>query len=108
MLQFACPKGGVMEQHNHIGPKLKALSTAITQEINRGTAELGLTGSQSFFLGYLVRHRDRTVYPRDLVLGRIIDAGYDDTGVAKYAVLEPAVNVSSIEQVFVITEYDAG
>ena len=55
-----------MEQHNHIGPKLKALSTAITQEINRGTAELGLTGSQSFFLGYLVRHRDRTVYPRDL------------------------------------------
>ena len=46
--------------------------------------------------------------PRDLVLGRIIDAGYDDTGVAKYAVLEPAVNVSSIEQVFVITEYDAG
>ena len=55
-----------MEQHNHIGTKLKALSTAITQEINRGTAELGLTGSQSFFLGYLVRHRDRTVYPRDL------------------------------------------
>lgn len=62
----------------------------------------------------VIRNQDQvvtsgsTVYPRDLVLGRIIDAGYDDTGVAKYAVLEPAVNVSSIEQVFVITEYDAG
>ena len=61
----------------------------------------------------VIRNQDQvvtsgsTVYPRDLVLGRIIDAGYDDTGVAKYAVLEPAVNVSSIEQVFVITEYDA-
>ena len=62
----------------------------------------------------VIRNQDQvvtsgsTVYPRDLVLGRIIDAGYDDTGVAKYAVLEPAVNVSSIEQVFVITEYAAG
>ena len=62
----------------------------------------------------VIRNQDQvvtsgsTVYPWDLVLGRIIDAGYDDTGVAKYAVLEPAVNVSSIEQVFVITEYDAG
>ena len=62
----------------------------------------------------VIRNQDQvvtsgsTVYPRDLVLGRIIDAGYDDTGVAKYAVLEPAVNVSSIEQMFVITEYDAG
>ena len=62
----------------------------------------------------VIRNQDQvvtsgsTVYPRDLVLGRIIDAGYDDTGVAKYAVLEPAVTVSSIEQVFVITEYDAG
>ena len=62
----------------------------------------------------VIRNQDQvvtsgsTVYPRDLVLGRIIDAGYDDTGVGKYAVLEPAVNVSSIEQVFVITEYDAG
>ena len=29
-----------------------------------------------------------TVYPRDLVLGYVIDAGFDATGVAKYALLE--------------------
>lgn len=47
-----------------------------------------------------------TVYPRDLVMGYVVDAGFDDTGVAKYALLEPAVNVGSLEQVFIITEYN--
>ncbi len=49
-----------------------------------------------------------TVYPRNLILGYVGDAGFDDTGVAKYALLEPAVNVGSLEQVFIITEYSAG
>ena len=49
-----------------------------------------------------------TVYPRNLIIGHVVDAGFDDTGVAKYALLEPAVNVGSLEQVFIITEYDAG
>lgn len=47
-----------------------------------------------------------TVYPRDLIMGYVVDAGFDDTGVAKYALLEPAVNVGSLEQVFIITEYN--
>lgn len=55
-----------MERNQHIGPKIKALSTAMAQELNRSTAELGLTSSQAFFLGYLVHHRERPVYPRDL------------------------------------------
>ena len=46
-----------------------------------------------------------TVYPRDLVLGYVADAGYDETGVAKYALLEPAADFSSLEQVFVLTDY---
>ena len=49
-----------------------------------------------------------TVYPRNLVIGNVVDAGFDDTGVAKYALLEPAVNVGSLEQVFILTEFDAG
>ena len=49
-----------------------------------------------------------TVYPRNLVIGYVVDAGFDDTGVAKYALLEPAVNVGSLEQVFIVTEYDVG
>ena len=49
-----------------------------------------------------------TVYPRDLVLGYVIDAGFDATGVAKYALLEPAANVNSLEQVFIHTNYNIG
>ena len=49
-----------------------------------------------------------TVYPRDLILGYVVDAGFDDTGVAKFALLEPAADVGSLEQVFIITHYNAG
>lgn len=49
-----------------------------------------------------------TVYPRNLIIGYVVDAGFDDIGVAKYALLQPAVNVGSLEQVFIVTEYDAG
>ena len=34
-----------------------------------------------------------------------MDAGFDDTGVAKYAVLEPAAEIASLEQIFIITNY---
>jgi len=49
-----------------------------------------------------------TVYPRDLILGHVVDAGFDDTGVVKYALLKPAADVRSLEQVFIITDYNAG
>ena len=49
-----------------------------------------------------------TVYPRNLILGYVVDAGFDDTGVAKYALLEPAADIGSLEQVFIVTEYNAG
>lgn len=49
-----------------------------------------------------------TVYPRNLILGYVVDAGFDDTGVAKFALLEPAADISSLEQVFIVTNYNAG
>ena len=49
-----------------------------------------------------------TVYPRDLVLGYVVDAGFDDTGVSKFALLEPAADVGALEQVFIITNYNVG
>jgi len=49
-----------------------------------------------------------TVYPRDLVVGYVADADFDATGVAKYALLEPAVDFDTLEQVFILTEYNAG
>lgn len=47
-----------------------------------------------------------TVYPRNLILGYVVDAGLSGSGVAKYAILEPAADIDNLEQVFVLTGYD--
>lgn len=49
-----------------------------------------------------------TVYPRDLVIGYVVDADFDDTGVAKYALLQPAADIDTLEQLFILTNYNAG
>ena len=62
----------------------------------------------------IIRNNDQvvtsgsTMYPRDLILGYIIDAGFDDTGVAKYAILDPAADINTLEQVFILTAYNIG
>jgi len=59
----------------------------------------------------IIRNQDQvvtsgsTVYPRGLIIGNIVDAGFEETGVAKFALLDPAAEISSLEQVFIITEY---
>lgn len=45
------------------------------------------------------------MYPMWPDLGYIVDAGFEETGVAKYALLDPAAGISSLEQVFIITQY---
>ena len=47
-----------------------------------------------------------TVYPRNLVLGKIVDWDLTDNGIAKYAILEPAADISSLEQVFILTSFE--
>ncbi len=49
-----------------------------------------------------------TTYPRDLILGYVVDAGFDDTGVAKFALLRPAAEIDTLEQVFILTNYNPG
>ena len=44
-----------------------------------------------------------TTYPRDLILGYVVDAGFDDTGIAKFALLKPAADIDTLEQVFIDT-----
>ena len=59
----------------------------------------------------IIRNNDQvvtsgsTVYPRNLIVGYVVDAGFDDTGVAKFAVLEPAAEIASLEQIFILTNY---
>ena len=46
-----------------------------------------------------------TVYPRNLILGYVVDAGIADAGAAKFALLEPAADIDNLEQVFILTGY---
>ena len=46
-----------------------------------------------------------TIYPRGLIMGYVVDAGFEETGVAKFALLRAAADIDSLEQVFIITEY---
>ena len=61
--------------------------------------------------GAVIRNHDQvvtagsTVYPRGLILGYVVDAGFNDTGIAKYAILEPAADISKLEQVFILTAF---
>lgn len=48
-----------------------------------------------------------TFYPRDLIIGYITDADFDETGVAKYAILSPAADFDDLEQIFIITNYSS-
>jgi rod shape-determining protein MreC len=63
--------------------------------------------------GAIIRNNDQvvtsgsTVYPRNLIMGHIVDAGFDETGVAKYAIIEPSADMGRLEQLFVITDYTA-
>ena len=97
------------------------ISATIASSGYNGMVQGGYASSQQGLLrmDYLpsnsvIRNNDQvvtsgsTVYPRNLIIGYVVDADFDDTGVAKYALLKPAVNVGSLEQVFVVTAYEVG
>ena len=84
--------------------------------IVRGSYATGQTGMLR--MDYLpsaavVRNNDQvvtagsTVYPRNLILGNIVDWAMTDNGMAKYAILKPAADMDSLEQVFILTNFDA-
>lgn len=76
------------------------------------TDQAGLLRMNYLPTSAVIRNNDQvvtsgsTVYPRNLILGNIIDAGFDNTGVAKFAILEPAADIDSLEQVFILTSYN--
>ena len=120
--------GGLVDE---VGPNYAVIKSVLDSslEISATIASSGYNGMvkggyASGMEGYLrmnylpssatIRNNDQvvttgsTVYPRDLVLGYVVDAGFDATGVAKFALLQPAANVSSLEQVFILTNYNIG
>ena len=75
------------------------------------TGEAGMLRMNYLPSDSVIRNNDQvvtagsTVYPKNLILGYVVDAGFDETGVAKFSILEPAADFGSLEQVFVLTQY---
>lgn len=75
------------------------------------TGQLGMLRMDYLPSAAIIRNNDQvvtagsTVYPRNLILGYIVDADMNDNGIAKYAILKPAADISSLEQVFILTSF---
>ncbi len=120
--------GEVVGLVTQVGPNFAVVKTVLdsTLEISATITTSGYNGMVSggyidgnekyLQMDYLpsssiIRNKDQvvtsgsTVYPRGLVLGQVVDAGFKETGVAKYAVLKPAADISSLEQIFIVTNF---
>lgn len=120
--------GEVVGLVTQVGPNWAVVKTVLdsTLEISATIATSGyngmvsggyLSGNETLLkMDYLpsssiIRNRDQvvtsgsTVYPRGLIVGHVVDAGFQETGVAKYALLEASAEISSLEQVFILTDY---
>ena len=122
--------GQVVGLVSEVGPNFAIIKTVLDSTIEisatlstsgNGMVQGGYSTGLAGFLrmNYLpssavIRNNDQvvttgsTVYPRGLILGYVVDAGYDDTGIAKYALLRPAADIGSLEQVFIVTNYNNG
>ena len=120
--------GEVVGLVTEVGPNYSIVKTVLdsTLEISTNISTSGyngmvkggyISGSETLLrMDYLpsssiIRNNDQvvtsgsTVYPRGLIVGSVVDAGFEETGVAKYALLEAAADIRSLEQVFIITQY---
>jgi rod shape-determining protein MreC len=46
------------------------------------------------------------LFPRDLVIGTVMDMRTDETGISAYAIITPSVKLEELTQVFVVTSFD--
>lgn len=94
------------------------ISASITASGYTGVAQGSYDKDNTMRLNYLptdavVKNNDQVVttgstfYPKGLILGYVSDAGMDDTGVGKYAIVTPAADFDGLEQVFLIADYQS-
>ena len=55
-----------MNAPRHLGHRVRILSQAIRQAIDRKLCDLDLTGQQSFIIRYLSERQGEVVYPKDI------------------------------------------
>jgi len=87
---------------------------AIVQRSRQQGAVSGTMGS-SLIMRYLPRDADikvsdtvltsglTEVYPKGLLIGTVVSVGEEFSGLSRYAIIKPAVNLANIEEVLIVT-----
>ncbi len=94
------------------------ISASITASGYTGVVQGSYEKDSTLRMNYLptdavVKNNDQVVttgsafYPKGLILGYVSDAGMDETGVGKFALLTPAADLDNLEQVFLIADYQS-
>jgi rod shape-determining protein MreC len=89
--------------------------SAIVQRSRQEGLVCGTLGS-SLIMKYLTKEADvkvldvvitsglTKVFPKGLLIGTVVDIGEEFSGLSKYAVIKPAVNLSGLEEVLIIVQ----
>ena len=89
-----------------------------TNEVAVAAGDLSVLGSNRLRLNYLsgqegLINGDQIVtsglggyYPSGLVIGSVEEVRTDDSGLSQYAIIQPKVELASLTEVFVITDFD--
>ena len=120
---------GLIGYVSEVGPTYSRVSTVLSASTNvgvvnyrtrdtgtvQGTLELSQNGQCR--LSYISRDSEMQagdilitsgtggVYPQGLIVGEIAEIGLDPTGLSKYAVVNPVTDISSVQDVYVITSF---
>lgn len=90
-------------------------SLSVSALVQRSRQEGVVSGlGNSLIMKYLPKEADLKIsdliitsglsdnYPKDLIIGRIIDIGEEFSGLSRYAIIKPAVNLSTLEELLII------
>ena len=92
------------------------ISASITSTGYTGVVQGSILDAEGLRMSYLaqdavIKNNDQIVttgsnlYPKGLILGYVADVQMAETGVEKYAVVQPSADFGELEQVFIITDY---
>jgi len=108
-----CTVTTVLDPSSHLGALVFR-----TNEVGVAAGDLSLLGTGQLRLNYLSNQEtlingDLIVtsglggyYPSGLVIGSVGEVKTDDSGLSQYAIIDPKVNLNSLTEVFVITNFE--
>ena len=121
---------GMVGYVSEVGPNYAEVTTVLdpamqagaivtrTREVAVAEGDFDLMEDETLKLAYLTRDAEAIIgdtvetsgtggiFPKGLLIGTIESIQPEDHGMSNYAVIEPAVDISAVKRVYVITDFD--